>query len=202
MKLLKLTLLIFLLNSCVAKKSKNENYIFFELVNTTVKDSSTLKVKIKNETLKNYYMLLDTLQLSKKESFFNRTNSLNKIGTLVSDVYGKNIDIEIVDYSCYEKDDNFRSLNTSNILKIKSGEILTFNLPFRMKTTINNKCWYGYIESEIEKQTKYYVSIKYWSLNDYEKSIVPLSVQDSLKKDGYMLYDKEIISNYVPLIIK
>jgi len=49
---------------------------------------------------------------------------------------------------------------------------------------------------------QYYVYMKYSIINEYFKNTLPKTVKDSIEQMGYELYDKQIISNRVPLILK
>jgi hypothetical protein len=90
-----------------------------------------------------------------------------------------------------------KKLSTKNVLRIKANKSITFNTPFSLKTTIAEDCWYGYQVQLMKPERKYGVSFQYVEPNDYVKTVLPKSAQDSLKQMGYELYDKKIVSNKV-----
>jgi ribosome maturation factor RimP len=49
---------------------------------------------------------------------------------------------------------------------------------------------------------QYYVYMRYSIINEYFKNALPKTVKDSIEQMGYELYDKQIVSNRVPLILK
>ena len=49
---------------------------------------------------------------------------------------------------------------------------------------------------------QYYVYMRYSIINEYFKNSLPKTVKDSIEQMGYELYDKQIVSNRVPLILK
>jgi hypothetical protein len=208
MKKLNYILSSIILFSCLSNKSlqKKEN-LDLQIINEQIKNNNHLKVVLKNETSKDYYLLMDTLSFSNKQSPFKASSLLYSGFVNIFDDSGNEILMEYVDDGCYNKDyykealKGPKKLSTKNVLKLKANKSVTFNVPFNLKTIIGEDCWYGYQTQLMKPEQKYGITFQYIEPNDYIKTVLPKSAQDSLQRMGYELYDKKIVSNKVPLIL-
>jgi hypothetical protein len=198
-------IVFFLICSCASNKTKNRDNLNFHITNKAVRDGDTLKIELVNTTAKNYYLIFNPASVYNKFAPFAASRFLYTCQIGIEDSTGTEIPIVLVDYTCYDQSDSEYIKPTKNIynnlLKIRSKEKVVFRIPFNMKTTIKDNCWYGYEKELIEKNKQYYIDNTYFELNEYTKGLLSNSVKDSLNKEGYELYDKKIESNKVPLLL-
>ena len=209
MKNINYILILLILVSCLSNKSmqNSKEGLILEITSKDIKFSNKLMITLRNETSKDYYLLMDTLSFTNKQAPFNASTHLYFGSINIFDDLNNEILMEYVDDGCYDK--NYykealkgpKKLSTKNVLKIMANKTISFSTPFNLKTVVGNDCWYRYQTQLMKPELKYNVSFQYIEPNDYVKSVLPKSALDSLKQMGYQLYDKKIVSNKVPLII-
>jgi hypothetical protein len=202
MRLLSILIILFLLTS---SKHIIKDELEFRILNKLINDNSNLDVELINRSTKDYYIIVDTTSFYNDLAPFSSSEFLNLINVGIEDDCNNAIDLELVDYECYNnsinKDFTYK-IRVKNILKIKSKQRVNFKIPFKMKTKINDNCWYGYQVEKMKKEKKYFVFLKCPKSDEYLKQRLPLEIKDSLKQMGYELYNSEINSNKIPLILK
>lgn len=72
-------------------------------------------------------------------------------------------------------------------------------MPFKLKTIINEYVW---LEYKVDKSKLYSTKVEYNIQNKFLQNILSKRTKDSLQKMGYKLYNMQITSNKVPLILK
>jgi hypothetical protein len=196
----KIIFICFILIGCVKYNQKEiRSDIDFRLTNTSIKDSTDLKITITNNTLKNYYLLYSSKSVNDIMKEFNNGESLYTISADIVDDKNSPISIELYDGSCPI---NIPVHTTEDILKLKPKQKVKLSIPFRMKTNVSTYCYYQYVIDTIDLNKQYYVYVDYYIGNEYFKNALPKTVKDSLEQMGYELYEKEIVSNRVPLVLK
>jgi hypothetical protein len=173
--------------------------IDIRLTNTSIKDSTDLKITITNNTLKNYYLLYSSKSVNDIMKEFNNGSSLYTISAVLVNDENSSPDIELYDGSCLI---NIPVHTTKDIVKLKPKQKVKLSIPFRMKTNVSEDCYYGYKTDMMVPNKQYYVYMRYSIINEYFKNALPKTVKDSIEQMGYELYDKQIVSNRVPLILK
>lgn len=199
-----ISIIVIIVISCASNKKSSSDNLEIKITNKFIKDSLDIEVEVINNTSKNYYLQFDTSKLYEPITYFS-SEYLHNIDLRLEDENNNRIVYEIIDYQCYypnNKDVIKISKSVKNVFKIKSGESKKFKMPFFMKTKVNDYCWYGYQKEFINAKNKYFISFEYKMYGEIDKDIIPLSTKDSLKQMGYEFYDKEIISNKVPLILE
>ncbi|OCB75406.1 hypothetical protein [Flavobacterium crassostreae] len=202
MRYISILIILFL---CISSKQIKKDELEFRILNKLINDNSNFDVELINRSTKDYYILLDTTSSYNKLAPISASEFLYLTNIGIKDDCNNEIDIELVDYECYNnlmhKDFKYK-IKVKNILKIKSKQRVYFKIPFKMKTKINDNCWYGYQKEKMKKTAKYFCFLISPKLDEYLKQRLPIEIKDSLKQMGYELYDKEINSNKVPLILK
>lgn len=203
MKKLILVLGIILL-SCMSTQRAYEDNIKVRITNDFIKDSSDVELEVINYTSKNFYLQFDESKLYESILFFS-SEYLHNVDLKLEDEDSKQIEYEIVDYQCYSPfNEKFykQSKSVKNVFKIKSGEIKKIKMPFLMKKTVNDYCWYGFKKDQLKFGHKYFVTFEYKMYSESDRQILSNATKDSLNDLGYEFYDRNIISNRVPLHIK
>lgn len=194
-----------LILSCSSKKGVFTDELTFEILNKNVKDGEKLKVKLINNTNKDYCLVLDTTSLLKPISFFSPSGYFRDALTFLVDSDNIQISQEVVDYDCFpldtkyfeEQNKIFNKRTVKSLLRIKSHSSVVFYVPFKIKTIINQECWYG--NDKLNDKKEYSVEFKYFGKY---KSVLTSKMRDSIKGMGYEIYEKTITSNRTPLILK
>ncbi len=130
---------------------------------------------------------------------FNNGESLYTISAVLVNNENSSPDITLHDGSCPL---DVHVHTTEDIVKLKPKQKVKLSIPFRMKTNVSEDCYYGYMTDTILPDKQYYVYAYYYIGNEYFKNALPKTIKDSLEQMGYELYEKEIVSNRVPLILK
>lgn len=106
--------------------------------------------------------------------------------------------MEIVDELWKKKKE---TITTKDLILLKSDESIIIKVPMSLYIKISKDCTWELENYRNEKEL--YIAINY-PKKDRELAIKFLSSKtlDSLKQMGYELYDKEINSNKVPLILE
>lgn len=209
MKNFKFIIVFLILLSCLSNKkyiksnSIKENELEFELLNKSISDSSSIEIIVKNNSIKNYYLQFDVSKFNEPITFFS-TEYLHNIDVKMENEEGMPITYKIVDYTCYWPKNKIiyrTSKSVRNIFKIKSGKKKTIYKLFRMKTKVNENCWYEFQKKNMDKEKKHYLTVEYKMFGEIDYQIIPKVVKDSLQQMGYEFYDKKIVSNKVLLNI-
>lgn len=190
--------------SCMSTQSVYEDNIEVRIINKFIKDSTDVELEVINNTSKNYYLQFDESKLYESILFFS-SEYLHNADFKLEDDNKQQIEYEIVDYQCYSplnKEIYKPSKSVKNVFKIKSGERKKIKMPFIMKKTVNDYCWYGFKKDQLKSDHKYFVSFEYKMYSEYDKTIIPQATKDSLKDLGYEFYDRQILSNKVPLVLQ
>lgn len=190
-------LIIFLFCLPIYSQVKPQSHLNFKILNTIVKDGDSLHISLNNYSSNNYYIVYDML---KTINHFT-SNNIYKTNIHLIDNDDLVVSEEIVDYECYDADTENKLLRLTNkveILEIKSNQEIKFKIPFKIKTEINDYCWYSFI---VKKQTdkKYYIQFDYTLLNTYLGTKMCEETKLIEKNKGYKLYEEKITSNKVPL---
>ena len=184
-----------------AKYNQNEvrSDIDIRLTNTSIKDSTDLKITLTNNSLKNYYLLYNSKSVNDIMKEFNNGESLYTISAVLVNNENSSPDITLHDGSCPL---DVHVHTTEDIVKLKPKQKVKLSIPFRMKTKVSTYCYYGYKTDMMVPNKQYYVYMRYSIINEYFKNALPKTVKDSIEQMGYELYDKQIVSNRVPLVLK
>jgi|GEM_PF-4937913 len=197
-----LILLIIIL--CSSNNKFCNNKIEAKITNSSIKDSCEVEIELSNNTSKNYFLQIDISKLREPIRFF-RSEYLHNADLKLLDSNKQQVDYRIVDYECYNNDNEKlykASRSVKNVLKLKSGEKKIFKMQFLLKNEINGYCMYEYPIENFIKKNKYFVVFQYKMYSETDKEILSKSVKDSLKEAGFEFYDKEIMSNSIPFMIR
>lgn len=199
MRYISILLIMFLFTS---SRQIKKDELEFRILNKLINDGSNLDIELINRSTKDYYVLLDTTSVYNKFAPFNASDFLYLANIGIKDNRNNSIDIEYKDYDCYNNLINKNRIKTKNILKIKANQRVYFKMPFNIKTKINDYCWYGYQTEKMKINKKYFCFLLNIKPDEVLKQKLSIEIKDSLRQMGYELYDKEIVSNKVPLILK
>ncbi|MGV8993292.1 MAG: hypothetical protein ACOH1O_04265 [Flavobacterium sp.] len=98
-KLFSLLSLLIIAVFITPNKFKNDDLEYF-ISNKFVKDCTDVVVTLKNNSSRNYYLLLDTLKLNDDYDKFNLSKSIMWSALKISDVKGEHPLLQIEDYDC------------------------------------------------------------------------------------------------------
>lgn len=213
MKTIPLSFFLFLLlNSCAAKKEMNKQ-IEFTITDKSIKDNSFITLLISNKTSSNYYLPIINSYESEKWRYIlsneqRRFFFIFKIGYNSKNEerhwFSENCLSEI-DKELDEVDELWKkkkvTITTKDLILLKSGESIKIKVPMNLHIKISRDCTWELENYRNEKELK--IAINY-PKKEKELAAKFLSAKtlDSLKQMGYELYDNEISSNKVPLIIE
>ena len=203
--------LFLLLNSCSSKKEMNRN-VEFTITDKYITDNSYINLKISNTTTFNYYLPIIYSSDSEKWKYMMSANEnkfffIYKVGYSFNDEkkHWFSIDcsaeidkeLEMIDELWKKKK---KTIATKDLILLKSGESIKIKVPMYLYIKISKYCnW----ELEGYKSEKLDIGINYPKKEkELSTKFLNLKTLDSLKQMGYELYDKEINSNKVPLILK
>jgi hypothetical protein len=187
---------IFLFSFIPKQISKNKE-IEFKVLNKSLKDSTEVEIQVTNFSKFNYYLLLDTNGLKEKLAPFQSSCYLSTVFLGIIDSKNKNIGLQLNDLDIVYPER--KKFFVKDLFKLKSGEKKTFKMPFKLKTIINEYVW---LEYKVDKSKLYSTKVEYNIQNKFLQNILSKRTKDSLQKMGYKLYNKQITSNKVPLILK
>ncbi|MFB9108377.1 hypothetical protein [Flavobacterium gyeonganense] len=212
MKTIILTSFLFLLlHSCASKKEMSRD-IEFIITDKSIVDNSFINLKISNKTTLNYYLPIINSPESEKwkyelSSDQNRFFFIYKVGYnfnnekrhWISENCIAERDVELEEsYELWNK--KKESIGVKDLILLKSGESIKIKLPMNLHIEISKYCnW----ELKSYKTEKLSIGINYPN-KEKESAVKFLNSKtlDSLKQMGYKLYDKEINSNKVPLVLE
>ncbi|MBZ4035494.1 hypothetical protein K6T82_12000 [Flavobacterium sp. 17A] len=209
-----LSLLFFglLIISCDHKRTTNEDVLFIVEDFNAVKDS-VLKIKLVNNSDRNYYITLDTTRTYnysgfneglnssiilkpfiynqdepvplRGESFVNKTTAPRKDGCIES---------EVVKSNRFYKD--YITLKNAILLKSNSSKILTIPFSLKFKTCFSS---YHY---DLKRQKNNEFILEYKMSQKTLESHVDPKTRDSLIKKGYYPYYDAIVSNEANIVFE
>jgi hypothetical protein len=208
-----LFLIIILCSAC----STHQSGISFKIVNDTVVVGDDLQIEIINNSKHNYYFPFDLKYRDQskilmyhpknKISFMPHTiitDSINKSAKLsfspCSFVSFLEITPELINNMNYGIN-GAQKLSYKEIIKIKSGEKYLLKLPLKIKYTSDRE-YYGESEYILENNKKYFVSFHYNTTKKIVSRELYYSTMDTLRQNGYRLYEGELMSNKIPVIQK
>ncbi|WP_413512774.1 hypothetical protein [Myroides odoratus] len=200
--MLKLVFLILLFQIKVYAQDK----IIAEILNTTVKDGDTLKIRVSNQTNQAIFLPWEVSVLSYKmlmEDFFRTSVFIPKISL-------KDIDTnELVPFSGegtsmsggFVSFDEWTTLldnrKVEDFILLKSGEEKEITIPFKLCWSTDADNFYMYSIS----QNNYNLILTYHLDQELMKKFINTEVLQQLKKKGYVPFFEKIESNQIPLII-
>lgn len=204
--------LFLLLNSCASKKEMSRD-IEFTITDKSISDNSFINLEISNKTASNYYLPIINSPESEKwkyelSSDENRFFFIYKVGynSIDEKRHWSSVDCnyDIIDTESDKLNELWKKKKTTitskDLILLKSGESIKIKVPMNLHIKISKYCnW----ELEGYKSEKLHIGINY-PKKEKELATKFLSTKtlDSLKQMGYELYDKEVNSNKVPLILK
>ena len=185
-----------------SSKHKNKDLEYF-ISSKIVKDSTDVVVTLKNNSSRNYYLLLDTLQFHDDYAKFESSKSFIWSALKISNPNGKHPRLQIENYDCHNDTlyKRNKAVTTKSFLKINARERITFKVPFEIKTSININCWQKHLLKQRINKSYYKIYFESVPVEEWESQNSYKVVQDSLRMMGYKLYNTKIMSNEVPLIL-
>jgi len=167
--------------------------ISLKILNKVVKNDHDVIFIIKNNSAKNYRMLLDTLFFA--DTQYDSEYFLNPYFTL-SDSDGEEV-VKVT--KIVERSSSNKQPESLSLLKICAGKSLKFKIPFQINRRIDNKVSTLFY---VNRKRKYYVQIKYNLRSDfltlkYVKNKINFNENNKLE-----IYSGTLISNKVPVIFK
>ena len=188
------------------KQNKNfvKKDIEFKIINKTISDSTEVLIQATNFSKKNYYLLLNPNKLYEHFIAFDDSQYLTTVTLEIADKTKKYIPLEWDNiFSCENKNSKNKFVNhfSRDLFLLKSGESKIFKMPFKIKNKIGEFCTVRYQVELMEKKRNYFLSAQYNEQDEFMQNILSKPTKDSLQKMGYKLYNKQIISNKVPLVL-
>ncbi len=211
MKTISFLLVSLLLFSCALFNNEDNKTIQFLIQNKSISKKDTIKLKIVNNSNKNYYLPILNNDLCNKYHFhvagsvssllfiYNGIKTEKGIEKLwFSDNCNYNADLEELD----KKFENFKNnISIKDIVLLKPKKSIVIKIPFDLVIFSTNNCTWTI--KDINENEKYKLYLFYNKNSQaVADAILNKSLLNSLKEIGYELYGKEIISNKVPLILE
>lgn len=206
--------LFLLLNSCSSKKEMNRN-VEFTITDKSITDNSFINLKISNKTASNYCFpimnlfenkeLEFVLPLDEKKFFciykVFTNNTTKEFNWYTNDCFAEHvIDTELEKLHELWKQKK-KSIEVKDLILLKSGESIKIRVPINLSLKITKECSWELENYRNEKGL--HITINYPNKEkELATKFLSTKTLDSLKQMGYELYDKEINSNKVPLILK
>lgn len=204
--------LFLLLNSCASKKEMSRD-IEFTITDKSIADNSFINLQISNKTTSNYYLPIIYSSDSEKWKYMMSANEnkfffIYKVGFNAIDEkrHWSSVDCnyDVIDTEIEKVDKLWEQkkevITTKYLILLKSGESIKIKVPMNLYIKISKYCNWELENYRNEKEL--HIAINY-PKKDRELATKFLSSKtlDSLKQMGYELYDKEINSNKVPLVL-
>jgi hypothetical protein len=203
--------LFLLLNSCSSKKEMNRN-VEFTITDKYIVDNSLINLNISNKTASNYYLPIINLDEGEKWRYILSSDQrrfffIFKVGHnyaadernwfSIDCLAEIDKELEMIDELWKKKK---KTITTKDLILLKSGESIKIKVPMNLYIKISKYCnW----ELEGYKSEKLDIGINYPKKEkELATKFLSRKTLDSLKQMGYELYDKEINSNKVSLILK
>lgn len=208
MKNLFVFIMSFFLFSCI-KSQNREKGIELKISNKEIKNGDFVNIEFTNNTNKVYYLPIDfTDFLFEINMLSNKEQKLFFLNEKVVDSNGGDVDMlgEITTthyvndlYSDWNK--HLSQKRISDIIIVKPKEKKMFSFPFYI---IKNSKYYEFewFKYNFTHKENFLYYIYQGNMIDLEQSLFSKSLLDSLETLGYKLYEKEIISNKVPIILE
>lgn len=208
----KIILFLLIITSCTSQKKMN-NTIEFKILDKSIVDNSFINLEITNHTTSNYYLPIINLSDSEKWRYIissdeRRLFFIFKIGYNSRNEerhwYSENCNSEF-DKELDKVDELWRkkrkTIAVKDLILLKSSKSLKIRVPMNLYIKISKDCTWELENYKNEKELK--IAINYPKKEkELATRFLSSKTLDSLKQMGYKLYDKEIKSNIVPLILK
>ncbi|AYN02989.1 hypothetical protein [Flavobacterium sp. 140616W15] len=208
----KIILFLLIITSCTSQKKMN-NTIEFKILDKSIVDNSFINLEITNHTTSNYYLPIINLSDSEKWRYIissdeRRLFFIFKIGYNSRNEerhwYSENCNSEF-DKELDKVDELWRkkrkTIAVKDLILLKSSKSLKIRVPMNLYIKISTDCTWELENYKNEKELK--IAINYPKKEkELATKFLSSKTLDSLKQMGYKLYDKEIKSNIVPLILK
>lgn len=204
--------ILLLLTSYISEKKTSED-IEFIITDKSIVDNSFINLKITNHTSSNYY--LPIINSSDSEKWRYLVSSDERRFFFIFKIGYNSRDEEKHWYStnCYSEFDSElnktdelwkkkrKTIAVKDLILLKSGESIKIRVPMNLYIKISTDCTWELENYRSEKELK--IAINYPKKEkELATKFLGSKTLDSLKQMGYKLYDKEIKSNIVPLILK
>ena len=206
--------LLLFLNSCALKKEIDRD-IEFKIMDKSVKDNSLITLLIKNNTTSNYYLPIINSSESEKWKYILSADE-NSFFFIYKIVYNsENKEKNWSSGNCFAEsiiDEELeklhelwkqkkKSMEVKDLILLKSSESIKIKVLININLKITKEC--SWELENYKNEEELYTTINYPKKDSElaDKFLSPKTV-DNLKQMGYELYDKEINSNKVSLILK
>lgn len=208
-----LFIFILIIFSCSTDKNIVPD-ISLVIENKLLNNRNTLNLKLINNSLKNYFICLDTtsffLNSAFTEDFSNSTNlralfykKEDSIAIFPKTIMHKSMFLDTIHSNCVRKKiikiqfdiEDFKNLK--RILVLKSKDSISFKIPFSNTFELCNKEYYYF-----DQNGTYALQLKYKLKQSYFLETVDTTKLKILKKNNIEPFYRDIISNKVQLIIK
>lgn len=214
-KALKVTAISFFLflNLCFSQEKRAKD-ITFEIVDKVLKNNSYAKLLISNNSSYNYYLPILNSVDSEKWNFMLPTNetSFFFVHMIVYNFGNENLswrsnncfdeDVDPISRSFDEKwMQKKKSIKIEDFILLKAGQKKVINVPINLQVKLSNDCFWEIKDYKNEKELKvtYYYRKKQGEL---ESLFLSSEILNKLKQLNYKLYNLEIESNKVNLILQ
>lgn len=169
--------------------------ISLRILDPTIIENKDVKILIKNNSKKNYYILIDTLFLA--DAKYNNDFFLNPYFVL-SDIKNNEVlqTAEILERGSISEIETYQQ--DLSLLEIKSSQSLNFKIPFRIKRIVNDKLSTTFY---INRKEKYFAQVKYKLTKDFLNKYMK-NRTDILQLKRNNVYIGSLISNKVEVILE
>lgn len=123
------------------------------------------------------------------------------LGWKTSNCFDEHIIDEEMEKLCELWKQKKKSIEVKDLILLKSGESIKIKVPINLNLKITKECSWELENYRNEKELNIAINYPKKEKELASKFLSPKTL-DSLKQMGYELYDKEINSNKVPLILE
>jgi len=205
------TISFLFLNVCFSQEKK-VNSITFKIIDKVLKNNTSAKLLISNNSTYNYYLpILNTLDSEEwnfilpadETSFFfvhmivYKSNG-ESLSWHSNNCFGGDLDIAWRDFDEKWKQKK-KNIKIEDLILLKAGQKKIINLPINLQVKLSKDCFWEFIGYKNEKELKltYYYRRK-------QAELVPVflgsEILKKMEKLNYKLYNMEIESNKVKII--
>lgn len=205
-------LLFFAMNSCSSKKGVHQN-VEFTIKDKSINDNSVITLLIRNNTATNYYLpIINSFESERWKYMLSADESrfffIYKIGYTndniqkywgSSNCFGEEVIDEEMDHLQELWKQKKKTIEIKDLILLKSGERIEIKVPMNVHLKSTEDCLWeleGYNQKGLKIGLNYPAKSK-----DLADRFLSKETIDSLKKMGFELYEKEIDSNKVPLLL-
>lgn len=191
----------------IQKSSRND--ITLKILNKNVKDNSFMVLEITNHSKKNYYLPIINTEFSEKLSFrlpgeecdfFFLSKTIldvneNSMSWLTNDCNSENDELTLSENWNYKR----LKLTIKDLILLKSNKSVRVIVPFHAVVYLTDYCHWSFVNDAMDKS----ICLMYMKHSEeLVKKYLSKELIKSLKKNGYILYEKPITSNKIPLQLK